>query len=327
MPRRSLLLAAAALAAGSAALAACSASEPPADLAVSPETSLADRAAAAVDRAAADRSLAPVTLVGAGDIAWCEPPGVGSGEVTAKLLDALPGAIFTVGDNSNGNGTLAEYQGCFGPSWGRHLARIRPAPGNHDYTTAIPDGADYHAYFGAAAGPKGKGYYSYDLGAWHIVVLNSECNLVSCAAGSEQETWLRADLAAHPSRCTLAIMHRPHLSYSSPTGSSYTRALFAALHAAGVDLLLSGHYHWYERFRPMGPDGKADPAQGIRQFIVGTGGSLPMFNTGGWIPESELHLEGTFGVLKLTLHPDRYDWSFIPEAGKTATDSGTAPCH
>ncbi len=309
-----------------AALSACSTtSEAPRDLpALALEAAGADRAGGEQR----DRSLAPVTLVGAGDIAWCEPPGVGPGEVTAKLLDAIPGAIFTTGDNSNGNGSLAEYQSCFGPSWGRHLTRIRPAPGNHDYTAERPTGADYHAYFGAAAGPPGKGYYSYDLGAWHVVVLNSECNLVSCAAGGEQERWLAADLASHPMKCTLAIMHRPHVSYSSPGGSSYTKALFSTLHAAGVDVLLTGHYHWYERMKPVGPGGTPDPERGVREFIVGTGGSYPMINSGGWIAQSEHHIEDAFGVLKLTLHADRYDWQFVPEAGKESrTDSGSSPCH
>ena len=311
-----------------ALLAACPTSEAPGDDLAGParEASLADHAGA--DRGGSrDGVSTPVTLVGAGDIAWCEPPGVGPGEVTARLLDTISGAIFTAGDNSNGNGTLAEYKDCFGPSWGRHLARIRPAPGNHDYTAAIPDGANYHTYFGAAAGPPGKGYYSYDLGAWHIVVLNSECTLVSCSAGGEQEKWLKADLAAHPSRCALAIMHRPHISYSSPSGSSYTAPLFSALHSAGVDVLLSGHYHWYERFQPQDPAGKTDLDKGVRQFIVGTGGSFPMINSGGWIPQSERHIEDAFGVLKLTLWPDRYDWTFVPEAGKTQTDSGSSPCH
>jgi hypothetical protein len=236
--------------------------------------------------------------------------------------------VFTLGDNSNGNGTMAEYTECFGPSWGRHLARVRPAPGNHDYTDALPQGQDYHAYFGAAAGEVGKGWYSYDLGAWHIVVLNSECALTDCTAGGEQVSWLASDLGAHASACTLAIMHRPHFATRTPAGNSYTTALFAELYQAGVELLLSGHYHWYERFAPQDPTGAADPAAGVRQFIAGTGGSYMMINEEGWAPNSEAHLDDVFGVLELTLRAGGYDWRFVPEAGReSSTDSGSDLCH
>jgi hypothetical protein len=280
-----------------------------------------------LDAAAGGAAAGPEIFVGAGDVAWCEPPGVGSGEVTALLLDGIAGTVFTLGDNSNGSGTLAEYTSCFGPSWGRHLARIRPAPGNHDYEDPATPGQDYHGYFGAAAGPPGKGWYSYDLGAWHIVVLNSECTAVDCAAGSEQESWLAADLAEHPTRCTLAVTHRPHFATRSPTGSADTNALFADLYAAGVDVLLSGHYHWYERFAPQDPGGAADFARGVRQFIVGTAGSYMMVNTEGWTANSEAHLDDVFGVLELTLRVDGYDWRFVPQAGKESlTDSGSDVC-
>jgi acid phosphatase type 7 len=276
----------------------------------------------------ADRTGPAVTFSGAGDIAWCDPPGIGSGEVTASLLDKIPGAIFSAGDNSNGNGTLAEYTSCFGPSWGRHLSRFRPAPGNHDYLAAMPDGADYHTYFGDKAGPPGKGFYSYELGAWHIVVLNSECTLVSCETGQEQEQWLKSDLAAHSSKCTLAILHRPYFNTTTPSGSSYTRPLWSDFDAAGVDVVVSGHYHWYERFKPQNSSGAIDLNKGIRQFIVGTGGALYMINSDGWAPNSEVHFDNVFGVIRFTLRPDGYDWQFVPEAGKESfTDSGSDVCH
>jgi invasin-like protein/Big-like domain-containing protein len=265
----------------------------------------------------------PQLISGAGDISEC---GNDNDEATAKLLDAIPGAVFTLGDNVMPNGTSSEFASCYDPTWGRHKARTRPAPGNHDYNTS--GAAGYFAYFGAAAGEPGKGYYSYALGAWHVVVLNSN---ISSAAGSAQDTWLKADLAAHPNQCTLAYYHHPLYSSTGGTGTggatlSGSRTFVNDLYAAHADLILNGHRHFYERLAPMRPDGTADPVNGVREIISGTGG-----DGGGTLtnifPLSEVRNGSTFGVLKLWLYDDSYAWKFVPVAGKTFTDSGSTACH
>jgi hypothetical protein len=266
----------------------------------------------------------PQILVGAGDISECGTNN--NDEATAQLLDLIPGTVFTAGDNVMPNGTTSEFANCYDPTWGRHKARTKPAAGNHDYNTS--GGAGYFAYFGAAAGEPGNGYYSYGLGAWHIVVLNSN---ISTTAGSAQDTWLKADLAAHPNQCTLAYYHHPLYSSTGGTGTggatySGVRNLFDVLYAAHADVVMGGHRHIYERIAPMTPDGTADPALGLRQFIVGTGG-----DGGGTLtnifPLSEVRNGSTFGVLKLYLYDDSYAWKFVPVAGKTFTDSGSTACH
>jgi PKD repeat protein len=260
-------------------------------------------------------------LVGAGDIADC---ALNEDEATAKLLDAITGTVFTAGDNAYPNGTTADYRDCYGPTWGRHRARTVPVAGNHEYGTA--GAAPYFAYFGAAAGDPTKGYYSLDIGTWHAIVLNSNCTLVSCASGSAQEVWLRADLAAHPTTCTIAIWHHPRFSSGEHGSDATTQPFWAALYAAGVEIIVNGHEHDYERFSPQTPAGAADPAFGIREFIAGTGGkSLRAFVTTA--ANSEIRNATSWGVLKLTLHPSSYDYSFIPIAGQTFTDAGTGACH
>jgi len=234
--------------------------------------------------------------------------------------------VFTAGDNAYDDGTASQFADCYGPSWGRHKARTRPAAGNHDYHT---DGATgYYNYFGAAAGVAGKGYYSYNLGAWHVVVLNSNCSEVGgCGAGSVQEKWLRADLAANPTSCTAAIWHHPLFSSGDTHGSSTaTRDLYQALYDANADLIITGHEHNYERFKPQDANGNLNTARGIRQFVVGTGGKSH-YGFGTPIANSEKRNSDTYGVIKLTLHSTSYDWKFIPEAGKTFTDSGSQACH
>ncbi len=260
-------------------------------------------------------------LVGAGDIAHCS---TATDEATAKLLDGISGTVFTLGDNSYDKGTAAEFANCYGPTWGRHKARTMPSVGNHEYYTSGASG--YFGYFGAAAGEPGKGYYSYDRGSWHIVVLNSNCSKVSCAAGSPQETWLRADLAAHPSSCTLAYFHAPLFSSGEHGNQAHVRPFWKALYQANADVVLSGHDHSYERFAPQDPFGVADPARGIREFVVGTGGTY-LRPFGGFKQNSVSRNSSAHGVLKLTLHAGSYDWSFVPVAGKTFTDSGTTRCH
>jgi hypothetical protein len=219
-----------------------------------------------------------------------------------------------------------EFANCYNPSWGRHKARTRPAPGNHEYYTAGASG--YYNYFGAAAGDPSKGYYSYDLGAWHIVSLNSMCeNVGGCGANSTMVSWLRQDLAAHPSSCTLAYWHHPVFSSGSDHGNDPKMIPSCdALYAAGADVVLSGHDHDYERFAPQTASGVADSARGIREFVVGTGGRSH-YSFGTIRANSQVRNSDTFGVLKLTLHPTSYDWQFVPEAGKTFSDSGSASCH
>ena len=261
---------------------------------------------------------ASVTLVGAGDIASC---GGSGDEATARLLDEIPGTVFTAGDNAYENGSAENYAECYAPSWGRHKSRTRPSPGNHEYFTAGASG--YFGYFGSAAGDSDKGYYSYELGGWHVVMLNSNLNV---GTGSPQETWLRADLAANQARCTIAIFHHPRFS-SGPHGSSAAmQSLWKALYDGGADVVVAGHDHLYERFAPQNADGQVDVARGIRQFVVGTGGASA-YAVVNPRPNSEVRNGGTRGVLKLTLYADRYEWKFVPVAGATFTDSGIASCH
>jgi len=266
-------------------------------------------------------------LVGAGDIASCGLPG---DEATALLLDDIyfggaQGLVFTAGDNSQESGTPQEFADCYDQSWGRHKDRTRPAAGNHDYLTESASG--YFNYFGAAAGESQKGYYSYDLGDWHIVVINSNCpEAGGCGVGSAQEEWLRADLTARPAACTLAYWHHPRFSSGQHGNSTSIQAIWQALYDLGADVVLAGHDHGYERFAPLDGDGNSDPLNGIRGFVVGTGGaSLRGFDD--IQPNSEVRNSDTLGVLKLTLHSTSYDWEFVAEAGKTFTDSGSGTCH
>jgi len=263
-------------------------------------------------------------LVGAGDIASCSSTG---DEATAALLDNIAGTVITLGDNVYDNGTLTEYTDCYGPSWGRHRSRTAPTPGNHEYNT--PNATGYYGYFGAAAGDPSRGYYSYDLGAWHIIVLNSNssCTTISCAAGSPQDTWLRAELQSHSNVCTLAYWHHPRFNSGASHGNNTAVSNFwNALYQYGADVILNGHEHVYERFAPQTPSAVADPANGIRQFTVGTGGRSH-YTFGTIQPNSQVRDGGTYGVLKLTLHATSYDWQFVPVAGATFTDSGTGSCH
>ena len=264
---------------------------------------------------------ASVVMVGAGDIAHCSTT---TDEATAKLLDGISGTVFTLGDNVYNSGTSAEFANCYNPTWGRHKTRTKPSVGNHEYLTSGASG--YFNYFGAAAGDPKKGYYSYDRGDWHVIVLNSNCSQVPCAAGSAQDTWLRADLANHPNKCTLAYFHAPLYSSGQYGNSTYVRPFWKALYQANADVVLSGHEHDYERFAPQNPYGALDSARGIREFVVGAGGTyLRPFGT--IKPNSQSRNASAHGVLKLTLNSGGYAWKFVPVAGKTFTDSGTASCH
>jgi hypothetical protein len=262
-------------------------------------------------------------IAGAGDIADCRD--LAGAEATAKLLEQTPGTVMAVGDLAYPDGSKENFA-CYERTWGRVKSRTRPAAGNHEFH-AVGAGP-YFDYFGGAAGDRQNGYYSYALGDWHIVVLNSECaDVGGCGAGSRQEKWLRADLTAHPTACTLAYWHKPLFSSGGAHGNDLEiEPLWQALYDANADVVVNGHDHDYERFAPQNPAGRADAARGIREFVVGTGGKN--HRPFGIIkPNSESRNWDAFGVLKLTLRSGGYDWQFVPEAGKTFTDSGSGACH
>lgn len=268
----------------------------------------------------------PAVLLAAGDIASCAVDG---DELTARILDRQAGTVAVLGDASQTDGSAASFAHCYAPTWGRHKRRTRPAPGNHDYGQPGPapySASAYFAYFGARAGPPGRGYYSYDRGAWHIVSLNSNCMVVSCAAGSAQVRWLRNDLAAHPADCTLAYWHHPRFSSGRRAQLERVEPFWAALYEAGADIVLSGHDHIYERFAPQTPIGDLNPAYGIREFVVGTGG-FGHKRINAVRPLSRVRNSKTFGVLKLTLRSGSYGWRFLPVPGSTFTDTGSGVCH
>lgn len=262
-------------------------------------------------------------LVGAGNIATC---GNTRDEATADLLDNIPGTVVALGDNAFPSGTLADYINCYGPSWGRHKSRTYAALGNHEYGAGNADGT--FDYFGDRAGPRGLGYYSFDVGSWHVIVLNDQRTFVPFGAGSAQEQWLLNDLAANPRTCILAMWHVPLYHSSNTAGftsSPSRRILWEHLYAAGADVVLNGQEHHYERLAPMRPDGTPDDATGIREFVVGTGGESVALPTVAIHPASEVR-GATFGVLKLTLVENGYSWEFVPVAGQTFSDRGEARC-
>jgi 3',5'-cyclic AMP phosphodiesterase CpdA len=256
-------------------------------------------------------------LVGAGDIARCGSQGA---ELTATLLDRLSGTVFVAGDNAYMNGSAVEYRDCYHPTWGRHRGRTRPVPGNHEYQT--PGAAGYYEYFGANAGPSGRGYYGYTVGRWFVLALNSE---VPLQAGSPQLQWVSDQLAASPYRCTLVYWHRPLFS-SGRNGPNHDMLdLWRVLYGADVDVVLNAHDHMYERFAPQTPEGQPDAARGIRQFTVGTGGAAP-YDVVRLAANSEV-TASVWGVASFTLRTDGYSWEFIPAEGFAFRDAGSGICH
>jgi acid phosphatase type 7 len=213
----------------------------------------------------------------------------------------------------------SEFSSCYAPTWGAHLARTYPAPGNHDFATS--NAAGYFGYFGARAGPTLNGYYSFDLGNWHLISLNSERDY---GASGEQMAWLRADLAANTKKCVLAYWHKPRFAAGNYSDFTAYIPFWQELYAAGAEIVLNGHDHNYQRYQPMTPDGALDRTGGIRQFLVGTGGvgAYPLR------PDTRREAAGTniYGVLQLTLKPDSYDWTFLPAEGTTFSDSGSGTC-
>lgn len=294
----------------------------------------ADAAARAAFGAAAS---ADPTIAAAGDIACgASDPNYKGGNGTATacrqkytsnlLVAGGYTSVLTLGDNMQSDPSPAGFATVYDPTWGRVKSITHPEAGNHDYGYSGAKG--YYGYFGAAAGDPSKGYYSFDLGTWHVVALNSNCSKISggCARGGAQEQWLRADLAAHPGRCTLAIDHHARYSSGHDGDNTFMTDLYQDLYDSGADLLLSGHSHDYERFAPQDNAAHLDASGGITQFVVGTGGAF-FTGLGTRHANSAVSQNSTFGVLALTLHPTSYDWRFQPEAGKTWTDSGTRVCN
>jgi hypothetical protein len=284
-------------------------------------------------------------IAGAGDIA-CDPSsafyndGYGSSgachqRYTAdEMLKMDLAAVFMLGDAQYEDGTPDKFSQSFGPTWGRLKPIMHPVIGNHEYFD--PAATGYWDFFNGVgrptgpAGTRGEGWYSLDIGAWHVVALNSNCDQVSCAAGGPQEQWLRADLAAHPAACTIAVMHHPLVSSGeSDEGEGSTPAvqpLWQALYDNNADLVYSGHDHAYERFAPLNPQAQVDPVRGIRMLLTGTGGKnlqAPISIR----PGSEVRQGTSFGVTTVTLHPTGYDWRFVPDTAGGFTDAGTGACH
>jgi hypothetical protein len=283
-------------------------------------------------------------VAAAGDIA-CSPPATRTssschqGDTSNLLVAGDYDAVLPLGDLQYECGQLSAFNAVYNPTWGRVKTVTRPAVGDNEYEgsgCSTSGASGYFTYFAGAASPQQPGcrsacpgYYSYDLGSWHVVVLNTECSkpgVGGCGSSSPQGRWLAADLAAHPNQCTLAYWHRPRWSESG--GLSSSSSYFAtALYNAGAEVVLSGHSHFYARFAPQNPSGGSDPARGIRQFIVGTGGKSLHGLSGTPDPQVQARQSSAYGILELTLHPTSYDWRFVSEAGRTFTDSGSQACH
>jgi hypothetical protein len=265
-------------------------------------------------------------ILAAANIATC---GMTNDEATAALLDNQPGTIFAIGDNAFPDGSTEAYASCYAPSWGRHKARTYASLGNHEYASGTASAS--FDYFGDRAGPRDRGYYSFDLGNWHIIVLNVNdftVDSLTLFSGTAQDLWLQSDLAANSKLCTLAIWHSTRFFSSNTIGYNsnlYVTPVWERLYAADVDVALNGHQHQYERFPPMTPSGTRDDVRGIRQFNAGTGGEsaeMPI----ALAPDREA-LTDAFGILKLTLDAGSYSWEFLSAVPGQFSDSGSGTCH
>ena len=291
-----------------------------------------------LSKAVTASTASSAVVAAAGDIA-CDPDDPnyhgGSGTSTACrmrytsdiLVNGDFDAVLALGDEQYDSGSLSDFNASYDPTWGRVKSITYPVVGNHEYGQSGASG--YFDYFGSVAGERGKGYYSFDLAAWHIVAINSNCDRISggCGTNSPEETWLRNDLAAHTNECTLAMWHHGRFSSGHDGDNTFMQTMWKDLVDADAEILLSGHSHDYERFAPQDANGNLDTTNGVRQFIVGTGGA---FFTGlgtGFDDNSQAHQNDTYGILKLTLNSTSYDWQFMPEAGKSYSDSGTTACH
>jgi calcineurin-like phosphoesterase family protein len=281
--------------------------------------------------AAREHVTSDAVVVAAGNIAKCGDEGdIATARVVRNIvLTNFGSTVLALGDNAYPKGTAESFEECYDPTWGHFKHRTRPVPGNHEYYTK--GAAGYFGYFGKAAGDPDEGYYSYDLGAWHIVALNSNCETgeIHCTPASPQMQWLKEDLAANDEKaCTLAYFHHPlFTSGKYRPGFLEVRPFWEALYEAGADVVLSAHDHNYQRFAPQDPEGRADPEQGIREFVVGTGGAAKPYAIRDPIANTEVYNDQTNGILKLTLRPEGYEWRFVPVVGEKFTDSGSARCH
>jgi len=265
----------------------------------------------------------PYTFSGAGDIAKC---GVNGDEETAKLLDNMPGTVFTTGDDAYPIGSREQFQDCYDPTWGRHKARTKPTAGNHEYYT--PNASAYFDYFGEAAGDPDKGYYSYNIGPWHMIALNSNCSEIGgCKDGSLQEQWLQSDLTSNATTCSLAYFHHPLFSSGPHNNTAEVRDLWQTLYNNNVDLAVNGHDHTYERFQPQDPRGSLDLSRGILEFVVGTGGTDNLYNFTDIKDNSVVRYNDSQGIIKFTLYSKSYEWEYIPIAGFDFSDKGSGRCH
>jgi hypothetical protein len=272
--------------------------------------------------------VAAEVVLAAGNIAKC---GSTMDDATGRILDTIPGTVFTLGDNAFPEEDPAPYNNCYAPTWGRHKHRTYATLGNHEYSAGTA-AAESFDYFGDRAGPRGLGYYSFDLGGWHVIVLNIHDYTVGPEQppfeGSAQDRWLQADLATSSKTCTLAMWHAPRFFSSNVPGytrNKYVTAVWDRLYAAGVDVVLNGHQHQYERFPPMTPQGVRDEVRGIRQFNAGTGGESTEMPVA--LAEGREVLTDAFGLLKLTLDDGHYSWEFVPVVPEQFTDSGSGTCH
>ena len=290
-----------------------------------------------ISRKLAATASSTVVVAAAGDVA-CDPDDAnyrsGTGTSTAcrqlytsnLLVNGDFDAVLALGDLQYNSGSITDFDEVYDPTWGRVKSIKYPVVGNHEYGQSNASG--YFQYFGSRAGTAGQGWYSFDVGSWHIVAINSECDRIGgCGTGSPEETWLRNDLAAHPAQCTIAMWHKGRYSSGHDGDNTFMQAMWADLYNAGVEMLLSGHSHDYERFAPQDVSGHLDQSHGVRQFIVGTGGAFFTGLGSSIDANSQAHHNDTHGVLQLTLRSGAYDWKFLPEAGKTYSDSGTTSCH
>jgi hypothetical protein len=256
------------------------------------------------------------TLLAVGDVGWCGSPGLG---LTSRLLQASSSPVLLLGDLAYPRGRMADFKNCFEPDYGRFKGRWRPVPGNHEYDEGHADA--YFTFFGDAAGPGRRGYYSFKAAAWQVLMLNSA---VPASTNSAQYLWA-ADELRNPSRCTMAVWHHPFAT-SGPNGPNvFMRDMWRLLQDAGAEFVVSGHDHLYERFGPMDGAYQPDRENGIRQFIAGTGGATP-YRASGRFPNSELVLE-TYGVMRFTLQPTHYEWEFVDAVRGAVADRGTSQCH
>jgi hypothetical protein len=287
-----------------------------------PATSAPTRAAPARSAGPTPGAALPASLIAAGDVASCTTTG---DSATAKLVDAIPGTVAVLGDSVYPSGTASQFRDCYGPTWGRFLDRTRPAPGNHEYLTRAAAG--YFGYFGGRAGDPAEAWYAYDLGAWRIYALNSNCDEIGgCGARSGQVAWLRADLEANPRACVLAYWHHPRFSSGRHGSQDQVTGLWETLYDAGAELVLNGHDHGYERFAPQSGHGTLDAERGTVEFVVGTGG-FSHYEFPNVLATSRVRDNTSFGVLQLSLAVGSWTARFVPIAGASFTDESSGACH